>query len=484
MSRRSCKDLAKIIDMTTSKPYFDLVLTNAHVATFTSTSSSSFLNSSEPAHTTKYCEEITTIGITGSKITALGHIPSDSLIQQKIDLKGLTVFPGLIDSQVHFREPGLTHKEDIESGSKAALLGGITTYFEMPNTNPSTTTVEAFEQKLKLSHNRAHTNYAYFIGGSPENYSQLNQLENLKHCSGVKIFLGSSFGNLLIDQDTWFEDIVQNGHRRLVIHSEDEARLKERKHIAIDAAHPRVHHLWRDEESALISTKKSVALAHKHQRKMHILHVSSSEEMNFLKNNKTSNQVTELITVETLPQYLVLSAPECYERLGTLAQQNPPIRDKRHLEHLWRAVLDGTVDVIGSDHAPHTLEEKNKPYPQSPSGVPGVQTLALVLLDLVAQKKLPLQKFVQLLTENPRRIFSLKNKGRIQVGYDADLSIFDLQKTKKVEQSWLASKSNWSPFENMALTGWPYLTILNGKIALNNSEIVLPHSGQPCDFEI
>jgi dihydroorotase len=234
--------------------------------------------------------------------------------EKTLNLKGLTLLPGVIDSQVHFREPGLTHKEDLESGSRAAVLGGITSVFEMPNTTPSTTSAEAFQHKLDLAKNRMHCHYAFFMGGALDNASDVHTLEQLEHCSGIKIFLGASFGSLLVDDDAVFETIMKNVQRRLTIHSEDEARMRQRKHIATEAGHPRVHPIWRDEESAMISTKKSVALAQKYGKKVHILHVSSSEEMQFLAQHKNT------ASVEILPQYLTLSAPECYERLGTLAQ--------------------------------------------------------------------------------------------------------------------------------------------------------------------
>ncbi len=443
---------------------YDLIIKNAEIVTFSETQN-------------QMIQERTDIAVTNGKITYLGTL-TNQLAKKTIDATHLTVLPGVIDSQVHFREPGLTHKEDIESGSRAAILGGVTTYFEMPNTNPPTTTKELFENKLKIAAEKSSANYAFFIGGSSENVDQLPMLENLPHCSGIKIFLGSSFGNLLIDQDELFEKIIKNGKRRLVIHAEDEARLKERKQIAIDAANANVHHIWRDEESALIATKKSVHFAEKHNRLIHILHISSSEEMAFLREHK------RCATVEILPQYLTLSAPECYERLGSLWQQNPPIRDKRHMEFLWKALLDGTVDVIGSDHAPHTLEEKAKPYPSSPSGVPGVQTLVPLMLDQVHQKKLPLKKFVELVTENPRKVFNLKDKGRIQVGYDADFTIVDLKRTQVVEKKWLASKTGWSPFEGMSFTGWPIMTLLNGEVVVEEQTLLKPRQGKACDFNV
>ena len=416
------------------------------------------------------------IGIRHHKIVEIAtSIQTPSL--QTMNLQGLTVLPGIIDSQVHFREPGLTHKEDIESGTRAAVLGGVTSVFEMPNTNPSTTTAEQFQQKLQLAAQRAHCDYAFFIGASADNFQHLAELEQLPHTPGIKIFLGASFGSLLIDNDEIFEMVVKNGRFRLAIHSEDEARLRARKHLAIEAAHPRAHSLWRDEESALISTRKSIALAEKYQRPVHILHVSSSEEMEFLKNKK------QIASVEILPQYLTLSAPECYERWGTLVQQNPPIRDQRHLAKLWQAVHDGTVDVIASDHAPHTLAEKNKPYPESPSGFPGVQTLLPIMLNHVHEKRLSLEQLTMLMTENPSRLFQLQKKGRIAVGYDADLTVVDLKRKKEITNQWIASKCGYTPFDGFRVTGWPQMTIIRGKIIMQDDQVISPHQGEPLDFK-
>lgn len=442
---------------------YDLVLENARVTTF-----NKILN--------KVVTENLNLGITNGKIIST-DVKSTEPRKKTISLKGLSLLPGLIDTQVHFREPGMTHKEDIESGTRAAIFGGITTIFDMPNTNPTTSTKEDFQKKCDLSIQRAHCHYAYFIGGGADNVEHLAELENLQGCPGIKVFLGSSFGHLLVDDDQIFKRILKNGKKRVVIHSEDEARLKIRKQIAIDSGKVSDHPIWRDEESAMISTKKSIQFAREAGRSVHMLHISSSEEMAFLKQHK------DICSVEILPQYLTLSAPECYERLGTLAQQNPPIRDKRHLEYLWKAVLDGTVDIIGSDHAPHTLEEKQKPYPQSPSGVPGVQTLAPIMLNLVHQNKLSLEKFVELTTENPRRIFNIQHKGRVEVGYDADFTVVDLQKTNTISRKWLQSKVDWSPFENMKVTGWPVMTLLKGEIVMQDEELLIPHCGERVEFK-
>lgn len=420
--------------------------------------------------------ETADIAIVGDKIAHIeGSIPA-ARAQKVLDLKGLHVFPGIIDSQVHFREPGMTHKEDLESGTKAAILGGVTTVFEMPNTNPPTTTVEAFQEKLRRAQGRAHSNYAFYVGAAAENADKLGELEKMPHCSGVKIFMGSSTGSLLVDRDEVLARILGHGRRRVIVHSEDEARLKERKHIAVESGDVHDHPVWRDVETALISTTKLVRLAREHGRPVHVLHVSTGEEMDFLKDQK------DIATVEVLPQHLTLFAPDCYDRLGSFAQQNPPIREKRHLERLWQALLDGTVDVIGSDHAPHTREEKEKPYPQSPSGVPGVQTLLPIMLNHVHNGRLSLEKFLELVTLNPCRVFGLKNKGRLQAGYDADITIVDLQATRTIENKWIASRCGWTPFDGMKVTGWMTHTLVGGQIVMQDDQVLLPPQGRPVEF--
>lgn len=394
-----------------------------------------------------------------------------------IQAKGLHVLPGVIDSQVHFREPGLTHKEDLESGTRAAILGGVTSVFEMPNTNPPTTTKEAFADKLQRAQGRAHSNYAFFVGGAHDNVNALAELELLPHCSGIKIFMGSSTGTLLVEDDETLEKILRQGHRRVIFHSEDEMRLRERKHIAVDMADPHYHPVWRDVETAVNSTTRLLRLARKTGRKIHVLHVSTGEEMDLLKDQK------DLATVEVLPQHLTLYAPDCYDRLGTYAQQNPPIREKRHLDRIWKAVQDGTVDVIGSDHAPHTREEKDRPYPNSPSGVPGVQTLVPIMLNHVHGGRLSLRRFVEMVTENPCRVFGIANKGRLRQGYDGDITIVDLKKTKTIDNSWIASKCGWTPFHGMSVTGWMTHTIVSGKLVMEDDQVLTTPQGKPVSFK-
>lgn len=420
-------------------------------------------------------EQLADVAILNGRIEKIADVINEPAAKV-VHLKGLHVFPGVIDSQVHFREPGLEHKEDLETGTRAAVLGGVTTIFEMPNTNPSTTTQEAFEDKLRRAKNRAHANYAFFMGGAHDNVDKIAQLELLPHCSGVKIFMGSSTGTLLVEDDETLEKILSQGHRRVIFHSEDEMRLRERKAIANEKADVHFHHVWRDVETAVNSTRRLLRLARKTGRRIHVLHVSTGEEMDMLQEAK------DIATVEVLPQHLTLFAPDCYDKLGTFAQQNPPIREKRHMERIWKAVLDGTVDVIGSDHAPHTKEEKNRPYPASPSGVPGVQTLVPIMLNHVHEGRLPLTRFVEMVTENPRKVFGVKNKGRLEVGYDADVTVVDLNKKKTITNDWIASRCGWTPFHGMEVTGWPTHTIVGGHIVMENDQVVMPSMGNAVDF--
>lgn len=331
----------------------------------------------------------TDVGVRDGRIVAFGEL-GGAAAAATLDAGGLHVLPGVIDTQVHFREPGLEHKEDIASGSKAAIKGGVTAFFEMPNTSPLTLGRAELADKLARSQGRAWCDHAYFVGGSEENVADLADLERLHGCAGVKVFMGSSTGSLLADKDELLARILANGRRRVAVHAEDEDRLKERQSIAKEAAHPRAHPEWRDEEAALRATKRIVRLATDAGRPVHVLHVTSAEELEYLARHK------DVATVETTLNHLTLAAPECYERLGSRAQMNPPVRDERHRAALWRAIADGTIDVIGSDHAPHTLEEKARSYPSSPSGMPGVQTLLPLLLDHMAKGRLTLERLVDL----------------------------------------------------------------------------------------
>ncbi|MBL8692017.1 MAG: dihydroorotase [Rhodospirillaceae bacterium] len=415
------------------------------------------------------------IGVKGGKIAAIGQLYPDQG-NDAIDATGLFVLPGIIDTQVHFREPGATHKEDLHTGTRAAVLGGVTSVFEMPNTNPLTLTAADLQAKFDLAKGRAWCDHAFFIGGAAENADKLHELERIPGCAGVKVFMGSSTGNLLVEDDPTLERIVRNGTRRMAVHAEDEPRLKERKHIADEAAHPRAHPVWRDETVCLKATQRVVGLARKYGRRVHVLHVTTAEEMEFLAQNK------DIVTVEVTPNHLTLVAPDCYEKLGTRAQMNPPVREQRHQNGLWRAIAEGVVDVVGSDHAPHTLEEKAKTYPASPSGMPGVQTTLPLLLTAAYHGKLSLERVVDLLCHGPQRIYQIAGKGRIARGYDADFALVDLQAWRELKDEEMGSKVGWTPFAGSRVCGVPKVTIVRGNVVMRDGELIGKPIGQPVRF--
>jgi len=418
-------------------------------------------------------ESVADLAIGDGRIAALGDIAASSA-GRAIDARGLHILPGVIDSQVHFREPGLEHKEDLASGSRAAVLGGVTAVFEMPNTKPATTTAEALTDKVARARNRMHCDFAFFVGATKQNIDELPTLERLEGSAGIKIFAGSSTGDLLVDDEDSLSRILGKISRRASFHSESEMRLQERAGVK-RAGDVSSHSEWRDAEAALASTEMLLRLARQAGKRIHILHVSTAAEMQLLALNK------DIATVEVTPQHLTLIAREAYASIGSRAQMNPPLRDKSHQDILWWGLDQGVVDVLGSDHAPHTLEEKEAAYPASPSGMPGVQTLVPVMLDHVNKGRLSLARFVDLTSAGPQRIFGIAGKGRIAVGYDADLTIVDLKLQKTITDDWIASKCGWTPFAGRNVQGWPVGTILRGNIAMWDGELGQP-SGAPVRF--
>lgn len=427
--------------------------------------------------TTSESEALGSVGIQNGKFVKIGVVEDNG--RSEIDAKGLTMIPGVIDTQVHFREPGLEHKEDLESGTRSAILGGVTSIFEMPNTNPTTTTAEALRDKLGRAAGRAWCDFSFFVGASKENVSALSELEMLPGSPGVKIFMGSSTGPLLVDDDEHLRQVLRNGKRRCPIHAEDEERNVARKSLMSDHPHAREHPFLRDAESARLATTRILALSKETGRPVHVLHISTADELPILKAAKDDGLGT---TCEVTPQHLWFAAPDCYEKLGTFAQMNPPLRSAEHREGLRKATKAGLFDVIGSDHAPHTIQEKQRPYPQSPSGMPGVQTLLSVMLTLCSQGLITLKDFVRMACENPARIYGIKNKGFLKEGYDADFVLIDPQQKRVFERSMIASKCGWSPYEGETLTGWPIHVFLRGEQMVTEGQLTGRQTGQAVEF--
>jgi len=416
------------------------------------------------------------VGVIGGRIAAIGSLKG-AKAEAEMDVTGLHVLPGVIDPQVHFREPGLEHKEDLASGTAAAAMGGVTTVMEMPNTNPNTATAEALADKCRRAKGRVRTDIAFFVGATHDNIDGLGDLERQPGCAGVKVFMGSSTGNLLVEDDATVARLLTVGNRRVTFHCEDEERLRERFELVKDGASVDQHPVWRDVETAVRATTRLLRLAKGVKRRVHVLHVTTGDEMAVLKDHK------DFATVEVTPQHLTLAGPEAYERIGSRAQMNPPIRDEAHREALWKALNQGIPDCIGSDHAPHTLEEKAKPYPQSPSGMPGVQTLVPIMLNHVNEGRLSLERMVDLTNAGPARVYGIAGKGRMAAGYDADFTIVDLKAERTITDKWIVSKCGWTPYDGMKVTGWPITTILRGNVIMHEGQLLGDPIGTAVRFQ-
>jgi dihydroorotase len=413
------------------------------------------------------------VAVNNGKIVAIGDT-AGLVAAETLDCRNLHVLPGVIDSQVHFREPGLEHKEDLETGSRAAVMGGVTAVFEMPNTKPTTTSAEALADKVKRARNRMFCDFAFYLGGTRDNVDQISVLEKLEGSAGIKVFAGSSTGDLLVEDDGGLDAIISRLSRRAAFHSEDEMRLRSRvsHQIAGDASS---HPIWRDVEAARLCTERLLRIAKKHGKRIHVLHISTAEELPLLAAHR------DVATVEATPHHLTLSADD-YARLGTKLQMNPPVREARHRDALWKAISSGLVDVLGSDHAPHTLEEKSKPYPQSPSGMTGVQTLVPMMLNHVNAGKLTLERFVDLTSHGPARIFGIANKGRIAEGYDADFTIVDMKRKEIITNKWIESRCGWTPYDGVSVQGWCVGTMIRGRKVMWAGEIAAKAHGAPVEF--
>ncbi len=413
------------------------------------------------------------LGITNGTIAAIGDLAQASA-GQTVDCRGLHLLPGVIDTQVHFREPGATHKEDLESGSRTAVMGGVTAVFEMPNTDPLTTSAAALEDKLARAASRMHCDHAFWVGGTHDNVADLAELERLPGAAGIKVFMGSSTGSLMVPDDAGVEAILRATRRRAAFHSEDEFMLRAQAGWRVPGD-PSSHPVWRSVAAALSSTHRLVAIARRCGARIHVLHVSTAEEIEFLKDHK------DLASIEVTPHHLTLEDAD-YARLGTLIQMNPPVRAVRHRDALWAGLAQGIADILGSDHAPHTRDEKAKVYPESPSGMTGVQTLVPIMLDHVHHGRLSLQRFVDMTSAGPARLFGIACKGRMAVGYDADVTVVDLKRRVTIEDKWIASRSNWTPYAGREVTGWPVGTIVRGRTVMWQDELQTAGQGAPVRF--
>ena len=414
------------------------------------------------------------IAIKEGKIIEIGKINKEA--KEILDAKDLLVLPGCMDTQTHFREPGSTDTEDLHTGSRAAIVGGITSVFEMPNTNPPTANKKEFQRKLDLAKNRMYCNYGFYFGATPDNANELADLKDLEGCCGIKLFAGSSTGNLLVQHEKDIEIVFKNSSKVVAVHSEDEEILKRNKKLIKDGdvhSHP----IWRSAECAISSTRRIVKIAERYKKKAHILHVTTKDEIDFLSQHKGN------ITFEITPQHLTIYAPDCYNKLGTYAQMNPPIRDKSHYDRLWYGVKNNLNDTIGSDHAPHLKINKDKTYPNSPSGMPGVQTLMPIMLNHINDEKLTLEQLMNFVCENPVEIFGIENKGFIKEGFDADFTIVDMNKKILIKNENIESKCGWSPFEGIEFKGTPVSTIIAGKIKMKNGKILGEPEGKPISFK-
>ena len=419
--------------------------------------------------------EATDIGVRDGRIAAIG-VPTAATAEATIDVAGLHVLPGLIDPHVHLRDPGDPAVETIATGTRAAVLGGLACVFDMPNTAPSITDAERLAWKQDYAERTSWCDIGLYVGGTKTNIPALAALETGRGVCGIKIFAGSSTGDLLVEDNDHLERVMRAGRRRIAYHSEDEYRLQARKTM-FHRGEPYARHMdWRDEETAFLGTRRLMALARTTGRPAHILHVSTAEELAYLKDFR------DVATCEVLLNHLTQIAPEAYETLGGFAVMNPPIRGRRHFEAAWAAIADGTVDTVGSDHAPHPREKKTLPWPDCAAGLTGVQTIVPLMLNHVSAGRLSLPRLVDLMCAGPARVYGVVGKGRLAAGYDADFTVVDMQRRRRIEESWIVSPCGWTPFAGTFVTGWPVATIVRGRTVMREDEVLGSPEGRLVRF--
>lgn len=414
----------------------------------------------------------TSILIDGTKIVAIDPAPQIP-VDETVDATGLHLLPGVVDDQVHFRDPGLTHKEDLYTAGRACAKGGVTTFFEMPNTRPSAITPELIEQKLALAAPKSLVNFGFYIGATASN---LSDLKRVQRTPGIKIFIGSSTGDLLVDEQDALECIFAETTLPICAHCEDEATVRANTARLAGTTDVADHSRIRDEAAAIVATRRSLDLAYRHKHRFHVLHVSTGAETELLADHRG------LITAEACPHHLLFSTDD-YARLGTLVQMNPSLKATSDNERLWNALSDGRIQVVATDHAPHTLEEKRQPYPKSPSGLPAVENSLALMLDQVHRGRCTLEQVVHWMCDAPARVWDLVDKGRIAVGYDADLVLVDLQKSAEIRNEEQETKCRWSPWHGTTLTGWPVRTWVLGHTVFNAGRFDETRRGQEALFD-
>lgn len=415
------------------------------------------------------------IGVRDGRIASLSVTASDGAAQV-VNAAGLHILPGLIDSHVHFRDPGMPDVETIETGTRGAALGGVTTVLDMPNTAKPVIDKEMLDWKYAHISRNAHVDVGMYIGATRENIPEIPMLETQPGVCAVKLFAASSTGSLLIADDAGIEALFRSGRRRIAIHSEDEYRLQARKSMFHQGQPYATHAEWRDAECAFLGTRRVVALARKTGRPIHILHTSTAEELNYL------GQCRDIATVEVLVNHLTQYGPDCYDRLGSLAVMNPPLRDRPHFEASWAALQDGRVDIVSSDHAPHALEKKQNPWPDCPAGLTGVQTIVPVMLDHVNAGRLSLSRLVDLMAAGPARVYHMPTKGRLAVGFDADFTLVDMGRKQRITNAMMATPVKWTPFDGVTVQGWPVGTIVRGHYVMRDGVLVEENRGRPVSF--
>lgn len=402
-------------------------------------------------------------------VDAAAHTAADEVV----DARGLTLLPGVIDDQVHFREPGLTHKEDLTHASRACAKGGVTTFLDMPNTQPATTTQELLEQKLALAAQKSLVNYGFLMGGTPHN---LEQLQRARRTAGIKLFIGSSTGDLLVDGQEALERIFGQTTLPIAAHCEDEATVRANKLRFAGTKQVADHSRIRDERAAVVATRRAMELAIRHQHRLHVFHVSTGAEAELLAEHHG------LVTAEVCPHHLLFNVQD-YERLGTLVQMNPSLKSQADNEQLWQALRDGRIQVLATDHAPHTLDEKQLPYPQSPSGLPAIENSLALMLDQVNRGRCTLPQVVHWMCEAPARVWDFIGKGRILPGYDADLVLVDMHKTAVVLNEQQETKCRWSPWHGTTLQGWPVRTWVMGREVFREGRFELAVRGREAQYD-